>query len=90
MAMAHRGRINVLVHVMGMSYVEMFGDFEGRQGDASAYSSTGDVKYHLGFTNERQVGDTTVSIELVPNPSHLEVVNPIMSGIAREIGRAHV
>ena len=83
MAMAHRGRINVLVHVMGMSYVEMFGEFEGRQGDASAYSSTGDVKYHLGFTNERKVGDTTVSIELVPNPSHLEVVNPIMSGIAR-------
>ena len=83
MAMAHRGRINVLVHVMGMSYVEMFGEFEGRQGDASAYSSTGDVKYHLGFTNERQVGDTRVSIELVPNPSHLEVVNPIMSGIAR-------
>ena len=83
MAMAHRGRINVLVHVMGMSYVEMFGEFEGRQGDASAYSSTGDVKYHLGFTNERQVGDSRVSIELVPNPSHLEVVNPIMSGIAR-------
>ena len=83
MAMAHRGRINVLVHVMGMSYVEMFGEFEGRQGDASAYSSTGDVKYHLGFTNERQVGDKRVSIELVPNPSHLEVVNPIMSGIAR-------
>ena len=83
MAMAHRGRINVLVHVMGMSYVEMFGEFEGRQGDASAYSSTGDVKYHLGFTNERQIGDKRVSIELVPNPSHLEVVNPIMSGIAR-------
>ena len=83
MAMAHRGRINVLVHVMGMSYVEMFGEFEGRQGDASAYSSTGDVKYHLGFTNERLAGDRTVSIELVPNPSHLEVVNPIMSGIAR-------
>ena len=83
MAMAHRGRINVLVHVMGMSYAEMFGEFEGRQGDASAYSSTGDVKYHLGFTNERRVADTTVSIELVPNPSHLEVVNPIMSGIAR-------
>ena len=82
-AMAHRGRINVLVHVMGMSYLEMFGEFEGRQGDASAYSSTGDVKYHLGFTNERQVRDKKVSIELVPNPSHLEMVNPIMSGIAR-------
>ncbi|MDB4914213.1 MAG: 2-oxoglutarate dehydrogenase, subunit [Gemmatimonadetes bacterium] len=83
LAMAHRGRINVLVHVMGMSYAEMFGEFEGRQGDASAYSSTGDVKYHLGFTHERQIGDATLSLDLVPNPSHLEVVNPIMSGMAR-------
>ncbi len=83
LGMAHRGRINVLVHVMGMSYLEMFGEFEGHQGDASAYSSTGDVKYHLGFHAERVVGDATVSLELVPNPSHLEVVNPIMSGIAR-------
>ena len=83
LAMAHRGRINVLVHVMGMSYAEMFGEFEGRQGDASAYSSTGDVKYHLGFDHERKIGDKTVAIELVPNPSHLEVVNPIMMGLAR-------
>jgi 2-oxoglutarate dehydrogenase E1 component len=83
MGMAHRGRINVLVHVMGMSYAEMFGEFEGHQGDASAYSSTGDVKYHLGFQGERHVGDVTVELELVPNPSHLEVVNPIMSGMAR-------
>ena len=81
--MAHRGRINVLVHVMGMPYIEMFGEFEGRQGDASAYSSTGDVKYHLGFEHERTVGDKTVLLELVPNPSHLEVVNPVMSGLAR-------
>ena len=83
LAMAHRGRINVLVHVMGMSYVDMFGEFEGRQGDASAYSSTGDVKYHLGFDHERTIGEKTVMLELVPNPSHLEVVNPIMSGLAR-------
>ena len=84
LGMAHRGRINVLVHVMGMSYVEMFGEFEGRQGDASAYSSTGDVKYHLGFNGERKVGDRTVELELVPNPSHLEVVNPVMLGITRQ------
>ncbi len=83
LSMAHRGRINVLVHVMGMSYAEMFGEFEGRQGDASAYSSTGDVKYHLGFDHERTVGDRRVQLELVPNPSHLEVVNPIMTGLAR-------
>ncbi|HEX9485019.1 MAG TPA: 2-oxoglutarate dehydrogenase E1 component, partial [Gemmatimonadaceae bacterium] len=77
------GRINVLVHVMGMSYQEMFGEFEGRQGDASAYSSTGDVKYHLGHRTERTVGDRTVTLELVPNPSHLEVVNPVMLGLTR-------
>ncbi|MEP6620474.1 MAG: 2-oxoglutarate dehydrogenase E1 component [bacterium] len=87
MGMAHRGRINVLVHVMGMSYAEMFGEFEGHQGDAIAYSSTGDVKYHLGFRGERTVGDTNVSLELVPNPSHLEVVNPIMSGMTRAYQR---
>ena len=88
LGMAHRGRINVLVHVMGMSYAEMFGEFEGHQGDAIAYSSTGDVKYHLGFKHERRVGDATVLLELVPNPSHLEVVNPIMSGLTRAHQRA--
>ena len=81
--MAHRGRLNVLTHVMGMSYVEMFGEFEGRQSETSADSSTGDVKYHLGFESERTIGDTTVKLELAPNPSHLEVVNPVMSGMAR-------
>ena len=83
LGMAHRGRINVLVHTMGMSYTEMFGEFEGRQGDASAYSSTGDVKYHLGHQGERTVGDRKVTLDLVPNPSHLEVVNPIMLGLTR-------
>src|SRR5258706_8490390 len=83
LGMAHRGRIHVLVDVMGMSYQEMFGEFEGRQGDASAYSSTGDVKYHLGHRTERTVGDRTVTLELVPNPSHLEVVNPVMLGLTR-------
>jgi 2-oxoglutarate dehydrogenase E1 component len=83
MGMAHRGRLNVLTHVMGMSYVEMFGEFEGRQGETSADSSTGDVKYHLGYEGERTVGDATIKLELAPNPSHLEVVNPVMSGMAR-------
>ena len=81
--MAHRGRLNVLVHVMGMPYGEMFGEFEGRAGDTSADATTGDVKYHLGFRCNRQVGDATVALELAPNPSHLEVVNPVMSGMAR-------
>src|SRR5688572_6451678 len=83
MGMAHRGRLNVLTHVMGMSYAEMFGEFEGRQGETSADSSTGDVKYHLGYENERKVGETKIKLELAPNPSHLELVNPVMSGMAR-------
>src|SRR5215218_2478377 len=87
MGMAHRGRLNVLTHVMGMSYVEMFGEFEGRQGETSADSSTGDVKYHLGYEGERKVGATTIKLELAPNPSHLEVVNPVMSGMARAYQR---
>jgi 2-oxoglutarate dehydrogenase E1 component len=87
MGMAHRGRLNVLTHVMGMSYIEMFGEFEGRQGETSADSSTGDVKYHLGYENERKVGATTIKLELAPNPSHLEVVNPVMSGMARAYQR---
>jgi 2-oxoglutarate dehydrogenase E1 component len=81
--MAHRGRINVLVHVMGMSYDEMFGEFEGTPGEASEDATTGDVKYHLGFQTERVVGDRTMKLVLAPNPSHLEVVNPVMSGMAR-------
>ncbi len=85
--MAHRGRINVLVHVMGMSYDEMFGEFEGTPGEASVDATTGDVKYHLGYASERTVGDRTVKLELAPNPSHLEVVNPVMSGMARAAQR---
>jgi 2-oxoglutarate dehydrogenase E1 component len=81
--MAHRGRINVLVHVMGMSYDEMFGEFEGTPGETSEDATTGDVKYHLGYETERVVGDRKVTLVLAPNPSHLEVVNPVMSGMAR-------
>ena len=61
----------------------MFGEFEGRPGETSADSTTGDVKYHLGVSGERRVGSATVALELAPNPSHLEVVNPVMSGMAR-------
>ena len=85
--MAHRGRINTLVHVMGMSYAEMFGEFEGRAGETTADATTGDVKYHLGYKGERMVGDKRVTLELSPNPSHLEIVNPVMSGMARAYQR---
>jgi 2-oxoglutarate dehydrogenase E1 component len=82
-AMAHRGRINVLAHVLGKPYKTIFGEFEGKHADANAESETGDVKYHLGFTGVRKVGDKDVTVALIPNPSHLEVANPVLQGVAR-------
>ena len=83
-AMAHRGRINVLTHILGKPYATVFGEFDGRHAAASAESETGDVKYHLGARTERTLADgRTVGVQLVPNPSHLEVVNPVVTGLAR-------
>ena len=82
--MAHRGRLNVLTHVMGKPYRTLFGEFEGHHPDTNAESDTGDVKYHMGFDGARDVkGVGEVHVELVPNPSHLEVVNPVVAGVAR-------
>jgi 2-oxoglutarate dehydrogenase E1 component len=82
--MAHRGRLNVLTHVMGKPYRTLFGEFEGHHPDTNAESDTGDVKYHMGYIGKREVpGVGSVELELVPNPSHLEVVNPVVAGVAR-------
>jgi len=82
--MAHRGRLNVLTHVMGKPYRRLLEEFEGKHPSTNAVSDTGDVKYHKGYTNERDVpGAGRVDVELIPNPSHLEVVNPVVAGIAR-------
>ena len=82
-SMAHRGRINVLAHILGKPIEHIFGEFQGRH-DHLEDISTGDVKYHLGFENERVTnGGRTVQLSLVPNPSHLEIVNPILQGYAR-------
>src|SRR6185503_2332000 len=68
--MAHRGRLNVLTHVMGKPYRTLFGEFEGHHADANAESDTGDVKYHMGYHGIRDVlGAGPVEVELVPNPS---------------------
>jgi 2-oxoglutarate dehydrogenase E1 component len=83
-AMAHRGRINVLAHTVGKPYKTIFGEFEGKHAAGNAESETGDVKYHLGATGKRQVaGGRTIAISLIPNPSHLEFVNPVLQGVAR-------
>jgi 2-oxoglutarate dehydrogenase E1 component len=84
LAMAHRGRINVLAHTLGKPYATIFEEFEGKRATTNAVSETGDVKYHLGATGKRQVSTgREVEVVLIPNPSHLEVVNPVLEGVAR-------
>jgi 2-oxoglutarate dehydrogenase E1 component len=80
--MAHRGRINVLAHVLGKPFARIFDEFDGLHADVGD-SETGDVKYHLGFETEKDVGGTRVALQVLPNPSHLEIVNPVLLGVAR-------
>jgi len=80
--MAHRGRLNVLTNVMGKPYEALYAEFEGHH-EQHDETATGDVKYHLGYEGVRLVGDHEVQLHLVPNPSHLEVVNPVVEGVAR-------
>ena len=86
LGMAHRGRLNVLTHIVGISYGELLAEFEGPsyQGGQLDISGTGDVKYHHGARGTRDIdGIGTIRIELAPNPSHLEFINPVVAGIAR-------
>jgi 2-oxoglutarate dehydrogenase E1 component len=84
LALAHRGRINVLAHTLSKPYATIFEEFEGKHATTNAVSETGDVKYHLGATGTRQAsGGGEVEVVLIPNPSHLEVVNPVLEGVAR-------
>src|SRR5687768_8766869 len=84
LAMAHRGRINVLAHTLNKPYATIFEEFEGKHAATNAVSETGDVKYHLGATGKREVSSGgEVEVVLIPNPSHLEVVNPVLAGVAR-------
>jgi 2-oxoglutarate dehydrogenase E1 component len=74
----------VLTHVLGKPYRKLFAEFAGRHDATNSASDTGDVKYHLGYRGAREVpGASPVNVELVPNPSHLEFVNPVLMGVAR-------
>ncbi len=86
--MAHRGRLNVLTHVLGKPYTALFTEFEGRRIGSQPESETGDVKYHMGYRGKRTIDGADVEVSLVPNPSHLEVVNPVVAGVARALERA--
>ena len=79
--MAHRGRVNVLANFMGKALELIFADFEGRVVDNSGY--TGDVKYHLGYSCDKKTNHGNCHVSLAFNPSHLEFVNPVATGIAR-------
>ncbi|MBA3558041.1 MAG: 2-oxoglutarate dehydrogenase E1 component [Gemmatimonadaceae bacterium] len=86
--MAHRGRINVLAHILEKPYATLFREFEGKHAATDAASETGDVKYHLGRRTEKTLRDgKSVAILLLPNPSHLEFVNPVVAGVARALQR---
>ena len=80
--MAHRGRLNVLVNILGKSPSLLFDEFEGNHGESDP-DRPGDVKYHLGFASDIQTPGGEVHMALAFNPSHLEIVNPVVVGSAR-------
>jgi 2-oxoglutarate dehydrogenase E1 component len=81
--MAHRGRLNVLANIMGKTYEQIFNEFEGTAVPDLSYGD-GDVKYHLGYSSiVKTTASAEVHLKLVPNPSHLESVNPVVEGFAR-------
>lgn len=81
--MAHRGRLNVLVNTIGKTYADVFNEFEGNVVLDQIYGD-GDVKYHLGFSSQmKTLSGKEVHLRLVPNPSHLESVDPVVEGYAR-------
>ncbi|MBM4218512.1 MAG: 2-oxoglutarate dehydrogenase E1 component [Gammaproteobacteria bacterium] len=80
--MAHRGRLNVLVNVLGKSPAMLFSEFEGKQ-DGDAARGSGDVKYHKGFSADLRTTKGNVHVVLAFNPSHLEVVDPVVEGSVR-------
>ncbi|HKX64903.1 MAG TPA: 2-oxoglutarate dehydrogenase E1 component [Rhizomicrobium sp.] len=83
MGMAHRGRLNVLVNVMGKPYRQLFHEFQGGSANPDDVEGSGDVKYHLGASSDREFDGQKVHLSLTPNPSHLEIVNPVVLGKAR-------
>ena len=80
--MPHRGRLNVLANLLQKSYKRIFNEFAGEFNSVPS-DSTGDVKYHLGASSNREFDDNLVHISLTDNPSHLEAVNPVVLGQTR-------
>jgi 2-oxoglutarate dehydrogenase E1 component len=83
LGMAHRGRLNMLAAVMGKPYRAIFHEFQGGSSLPSDVEGSGDVKYHMGASSDRAFDGNEVHLSLTANPSHLEIVNPVVLGKAR-------
>ncbi len=83
LGMPHRGRLNVLTNVMGKPYRAIFHEFKGGSSNPEDVEGSGDVKYHLGVSSDRSFDGNTVHLSLTANPSHLEIVDPVVLGKAR-------
>jgi 2-oxoglutarate dehydrogenase E1 component len=83
LGMAHRGRLNVLANVIGKPYVAIFSEFQGVSANPEDVQGSGDVKYHLGTSSDREFDGNVVHLSLTANPSHLEAVNPVVLGKVR-------
>jgi 2-oxoglutarate dehydrogenase E1 component len=81
--MPHRGRLNVLANVMSKPYRAIFNEFRGGSAHPDEVEGSGDVKYHLGASSDREFDDNRVHLSLTANPSHLEIVDPVVLGKVR-------
>lgn len=81
--MAHRGRLNVLANVMGKPFTAIFAEFQGQSSTPDDVLGSGDVKYHLGTSSDRDFDGNNIHLSLTANPSHLEFVNPVVIGKVR-------
>ena len=83
LGMAHRGRLNVLAQVLGKPHRAIFHEFKGGSASPDDVEGSGDVKYHLGASSDREFDGNQVHLSLTANPSHLEIVDPVVLGKAR-------
>ncbi len=83
LGMPHRGRLNVLSNLMRKSFTAIFSEFQGTSAHPQDVQGSGDVKYHLGTSTDRELGGHMVHLSLAANPSHLEAANPVVLGKAR-------
>jgi 2-oxoglutarate dehydrogenase E1 component len=83
LGMPHRGRLNVLTQVMGKPHRALFHEFKGGSANPDAVEGSGDVKYHLGASSDREFDNKNIHLSLTANPSHLEIVDPVVLGKVR-------